>query len=367
MQIAIFVSTPYQILVALQLSKTVLKNKSIDLYVLNHFENAHQLYERIRGLSYFENVYYSEVKKIRDLSLENNKYKRAFKLGSVFNNYKKIAEDYFCFDNKKYKQVFLSYPDTIIQVAIRYLKDINPNIIVNYFEDGIGSYITNIFVRSKKRDIFNHLFGYSNLLNKNSKLFLFSPTLFSGELPKGMEIIGIPHINLDDKSLIKDINYIFNVKDNIDEPENILYFEQPMDGPNIKIDKKIANLIKQVNESFQLSVKMHPRSNNEILYEGVEILSTNNIPWEIFAMNTNIEEKILLAYNSTTLVTNKMLFNQEPTIVFLYEMNELAEYRKIFPDMSSLVLDLKNLYIDSSRIKLPKNLHELEKIIDKSK
>lgn len=79
------------------------------------------------------------------------------------------------------------------------------------------------------------------------------------------------------------------------------------------------------------------------------------IPFEVLLAKQNMGNKVLICNYSTACLNAKFIFDQEPTIIFLYNLLETDERRN---EISILISKLKSLYVNKSKIYIPNSIQE---------
>ena len=356
--VAFFCSTPYQILVAINIKLTQYEDEEADIYILNHFDNAKKIVENLEDKSIFSSVNYTDCINFTK-SFSSNKLIRFYEKANVYLNYRSITEKYFDFKNKFYDEVYLTYPDVIIQLAIKTLSQQNNKLKINLYEDGTGGYTS--FNPSFFKKLFNLVFGFDEVVDKYHSINIFQPELYSGSTQNNNIIVNkIPKINTKSKKLKYLINDIFSYKDNYDINEKIIFLEQPLhfvEGLNSDI-KNIADEVL----SKEYIIKLHPRT-NENNYDNFNIYKNNSIPWEVINLNSDLEDKVLVSYYSTACVSPKIIFDQEPIIIFLYNIQGLKDI--LTDETKKFIEKFQDLYEDQSKIFIPETIKELKGIMSK--
>ena len=77
-----------------------------------------------------------------------------------------------------------------------------------------------------------------------------------------------------------------------------------------------------------------------------------------------LSDCILISFLSTGCLTPKMIFGEEPRIIMLYKL--LPDYKKIQPYFQEILLQIKDLYEDKSKIIVPESEKEFLDLIGKT-
>ncbi len=354
--VAFFCATPYQILLASHLAYTELKEKKVDIYVLNHFNNAKEILERLSRFSLFHKVVYVDCVEFTR-SFSTNRLIRFMQKIGAYVSYKKVAKNVLHYQQEAYGDVYFSFPDVIIQLGLKAIYDNNKQVKIHLFEDGLGGYTPNNQRVSSFKTVFNAITQSSNILDRYDFLHVFKPELmYETNIP----IRKIEPIDRSDTKFREIVNHVFGYSDSDKIKERIVFFEQPM--PFFTgMDEAVANIVCPLLKS-DYTVKLHPRSLSE-RYNACNIYKNNGIPWEVICMNCEIENKVLIAYSSTAVISAKMLFDKEPTIIYLFNLPEILRYGDINNHMRAFINKFKQTYSQPEKVMTPKTVEEIQSII----
>lgn len=345
-------------MVAIHIKSTILQKDVADMYVLNHFQNSTIIADRLRELCMFKKV--KLVDSIEFTAKYQSKRNISYMLSKAkdFVKYRQLANEYFEFGNSMYDEVYFTFADVIIQIAIMAMSKKNKNVKINLYEDAVGGYSAQFFFPSIYKRVFNLFSGFSNTLDKYHRLYLFQPKLFDHNLP--VSIHKIPPIDIDKNDYLQIFNELFGYQQKDIIEEKIIYFEQPLESiPGM--NNAIFELMNRVLKSDYI-VKLHPRSNTK-KYSKHNIYGDNSLPWEIICMNSNIDDKVLISYYSAVCFTPKLLFDKEPVVILLFKMDNLPKSSMVSKKSEVFLKLFIETYKDKSRIFVPESYNELEKIL----
>lgn len=349
MNYIILCDTPYQILSAISfrldqasgndrvdLLVDILRTPNVDMKALAY---------RINEAPIFTNVY----------CIENlqNKYEKLKKLTKIFEwvfpniiyglMTKEIVRDY------EYDVVVVSGPFSTQRCLIAAY----PQSDIYFIEDGLGSYIGRNGIRelSWRGKIAQRIFKYSPTHIYPKASFLYAPGFYIGDYEKCIRKLTFPmnHIEIIDDIYSININKIKKLYGSY----KFIYFSQliSMNTNEIQLEKDIINVINNYKDDF--IVKPHPRGVTA-LYKELNVDDSYN-QWELCCTEIS-NNSVLVANFSTALFVPKLIFNKEPTVIFLYKM-----YGNNF--VEDTVNRFRNLYSDKNKVICVSSLEELiEKI-----
>lgn len=232
-------------------------------------------------------------------------------------------DEVFCY-NRKFTDILKQYP----------------NVKINFIDDGVGSYTGEVVKSCEVAE----------------KIYLYKPEFAVYYEKYKHKFQTIPALDARDIKFKKLLNQIWGYKDIKEIKDNaIIVFDQPCRitpeyffcfpkfiRNNIlaktKLYKKYANdekskdffisSIKKLQvKNDNVIVKIHPRSTaalrQQYIEEGFAVLENGSIPWEIIALNLNINKILLISMLSTVSLSMSLYFKNtsfEYKSAFLYKM-----------------------------------------------
>lgn len=208
-----------------------------------------------------------------------------------------------------------------------YLHRYNKELKVNMFEDGVSSYsriFGNMIASSLKNEnlikrIVNGIF--KTPYHYVSKYYVFLPELIVWDCP--YNVTCIPSISQTHDEIKEMLNEIFcysSIEDNYEE--KVVFFEESYAADGVAVDD--ISVVKKLEECYgknQIIIKLHPRDKqNRFKKLGYHTNINSSIPWEVIAMNLNLDSKILATISSTSLLNSFLLSEGKTNLFFCYQM-----------------------------------------------
>lgn len=357
-RVAFYCATPFQIIMAFAILRTLDENAVVDIYVLNHFRDADRITLNLTASGRFNKCTLVDSRGLLDVlarrrprSLRGSGLIRWVQTAWCFLRYRSICSKYLHLTSERYDDVYLSYPDLVIQLGIKHHHRYNHAVRVHLFEDGTGSYDAQIWTASIRKRVFNWVAGNGNVIDAYSELLVFRPELVTEEAPfpiRRLEPLGRS------SETIRAIVAAFDYRPATLE-ERVVFLEQPLEFvPGL--DRKIAEIARDVLPSGTL-VKMHPRGRSA-LYGDFAQFSNPSVPWELVALTNSMEDCILVSFFSTAATTSKIMFDAEPHVIMLYGIPELRELWDLPDTMKEFVGRLRASYSEPSKISVPESITE---------
>lgn len=323
MRVVFLCNTVYQIVVATQLRYTIYKDSEADIVISNHMNGGAEIASRLKCLSSFWNeVYYYES---FDLARRKNEYAVKGKFSNqlfLYIGYNKVE----CMPllQKKYDVFIFSNPDISSDFLYRNLAKINKNIVCYIFEDGFSTY--SIAELDFKACIESPFYKMCSLLMQRTLfsnikgVFVFQPELMQWDKYPAFKI---PPIDKKNKEFIHILNTTFQyeqLKDTYDKQVLFFeesYFKEGVDIGDVELVESIAKLVGKDN----IMIKIHPRNGiNRFKEMGYKTNINTAIPWEIIALNMNVEDRILITVASGAAIMPILLFASQSRGILLINM-----------------------------------------------
>ncbi len=222
------------------------------------------------------------------------------------------------------------------------------------YEEGSGSYCT-------RAD--NQLGTFSRMVIKNV-LHIDMPDSYDSFMVYQPECMGIsqpcrvtamPKIDRSSRELF---NRVFGFQDRGAFSRSVFF-----NGPDRPVDRYLSDVIKGLRIT-DLSIKRHPRSRQD---DSGYDFKYNDAQWEMICLNSSLSDKLLISQISTAMFTPKSMFDEEPYLVFLYNLEEARPYSDFYKDRHFLnyLEKFAATYENLGRIFIPGTESELKDIIQR--
>lgn len=288
------------------------------------------------------------------------KHKRKNKSISVYINVlKEILKSIILCNNWKieYRNIFISGTEIYSKIyAYRYM-DHFENLF--YIEDGLESYDAVLDEKSKKvQDTVFQVFYKERPLNLCKALYLYEPS-FAINNTYNKVIFNIPKVKKD-TCVAKIIKNIF-LGNTIEIKQKVIFLEAWFnDLEKYMFQVELLQIIADIIEFENIGIKKHPNNiNNKDIYEdnliieGISSFELNNLYY-------SLNEKVLISIISTACLTPKMIYDEEPYVIFLYKIF-LSKYEfSEWISTEEVILKIKRNYRVPSKIMIPETISELK-------
>ncbi|MGN0686908.1 MAG: hypothetical protein ACI4KA_02235, partial [Oscillospiraceae bacterium] len=174
--------------------------------------------------------------------------------------------------------------------------------------------------------------------NNVSSFFIYKPELCCNA--NKTPLIPMPKITADDTKFLNILTALFG-KCEMPKEKYIFFNECFIFENHTTDDIELLDAIAQKVGKENIIVKMHPRSGGgEDFYRlhGYKIFPEKNIPWEVYAMSPEIDDKVLVSVTSGSTMSPFLLMDKQVYSISLMNLMKLSKrfhakkplYRKFF-------------------------------------
>ena len=315
-----------------------------------------EIAEKIDSANIFDNIVSFSVDEIRREIIAKSKIKKHF--GKMFNYiyYKKFAEKVLL-PEKKYGVTFYSVTYSFMELLL-YLKEMH-NSKMFLMDDGVMSYrnVSHCLAESGKAKYIKHFLEIKTGKINPEKLF-YLPELYQ-ELNPQDKIL--PHrLNTVSDKNVELARAIFNVSDSDKIACKVVIIEcnvgeylYPEEAD--KLEAIYESIIKKYG-SENVFFKRHPRDKREEI-EGRTYMR-GSVPFEAYNCIQDMSNIILVAWDSTAVLTSKIFFGQEPRIALLYKLVSTFNKDANLEATDKFYQAFRNCYNDPNRMLILENSDE---------
>lgn len=375
-EICIFCTTPFQLMGAISIVKSE-KLTSADLYIYNSFNGYEKIANELEQLHLFRKVFIVDFEKLKielDLTSEHLLLLKKIAIFLMYIKnlvFLKRTVNRYLDSCANYSRIYVSTNHFAGRLAILFYLKNHRQIRVYHYDDGIGSYygsgeLDTILPYDK---FCRKVFVGKCATNIPFVKLLFSPSFYrsvcettNSVFPQNMMRLG--KMEPFEKSEYNDsiIQNVFGLTNDYLINQTFIYFDtikaEEFSYNGIRYIQQISSLIQRCVGTDKLIFKFHPRDKSiDVTLPHIESLS---VPFECFCYYNDFSDKVLITNFSTSVFTPKILYEQEPTIIFLYKI--MADYQIMNID-TTIVEALKAIYSDKSKIIIPENVEELKEAL----
>lgn len=334
-----YCTTYYHLFNIIQLKLTKLSNENVDLLLSSDVDFT-TLEKPLKKSGLFNNVILSPIKNVFWCK-EFNEIK-SFERSSYF--FSKVKSGHGLAIDEYYEHLYIGLDDAYNKFLYYCLSKNTDNVAVHFYDEGTASYVTSISERLKKDGIPHDHFGRKNFNLAIKEILLYAPEI---RIVKDVYPVNpIPKIDRHNMDIKTIFNSIFSYHEFTEK--KYIYFESAsfqdfMPTMDIDVLDMVANIVGKEN----IVIKLHPRTKNDrFTRRGYSVMPSENLPWEIYAMNESVEDKVFLSNASTAALTSKIIFDVSIHTINLFKMDLLEKTlytrQKDFPEVYKMQETLFN-------------------------
>lgn len=359
--VLIYCTTYYHLFNAIQLKLTKLFDEKVDL-VLSADTDFKDLEKSLRDSGLFNTIVLSDISNVlwcREFAeLKERKREQWF--------LKKVEEGHGLPIAEKYEHLYIGLDDAYNKFLYYCIsQSFGESIpLVHIYEEGTASYVTSVSERLKNDGIPHNHFG-----NKSFKVAVCEILLYAPELRiirDSYQVNTIPKIDKNDQNIKNIFNKIFYYTRFIEE--KYIYFESgSFRDLKATMDTDILEMIANIVGKENIVVKLHPRTKNDrFTRRGYKVMPKESVPWEIYMLNEDFENKVFISNSSTTALTAKTIFDISVPIINLFKLDLLEETLYTRQNSFPAVYGMQEKIFNESRkcFFAPENEKELGRIIN---
>lgn len=337
--------TPYHVLSSIIIRYQL--NIDADIIIYDAFDNTDKLKHNLQIEHVFDKV--TILNREKDCGLPH----------SVLGRYLFAFAGYFSINKyvnriiptiNSYTDVFYAndqHSDTIDRFIYCYVKKYMPNSTLHCFEDGWVSYDESYYGLTTMDYLFRKLIVRSNTHILDSEVFLYSRELFFDVNPDSKMTIN--SIEKPNQMTIDKLKHIFSyyILDDISAYDTIVLDTVREEVFKNDDSKRFNDIVKEIADKKKVIVKSHPRDNKR--YFDYEYFKMSGFPFEILCLYNDFSNYTFINYYSSAVFTPKLLFNQEPNLIFTYPLFSQNKNR-LWGDREQIITRFRKMYKDNSKI-----------------
>ncbi|MBQ8842853.1 MAG: hypothetical protein IJZ65_09520 [Ruminiclostridium sp.] len=353
--------TFYQLINAINIKMNLMASEEADI-AFSKSTDFGEMIERVRESGVFSNVYSSEDSVAYSIEL---KHKAEQNKSKITNNPEKYLFN-TGYESKKYDTIFWPTISSLYDYLLYYnfYKQHGEAPKIAIYEDGMATYF-----RFSAPDIIKY---QNNIVNASKfpekcrveknviGLYLYDPSLMA--VKAGCEVHTIPKITNESLEVLK------RVFGSPELPkEKVIFFSEPfidefINNNEVQMLEMIAERVGKEN----IIVKNHPRNTADKFEKlGYKMFENSNLPWEIFASDMSVENKLIISISSTSIFSPKLLFDYKLNSIMLLRM---ATHNRFFATQKpfiGLVSKLETNYNEYERnLFVPSDTRQLMNALD---
>lgn len=252
---------------------------------------------------------------------------------------------------KDYSDVFFANAqvvDVIDRFNYCFLKKYYPNINLYIIDEGWQCYDEKFYQLTRLDYIFRKFVVRANTHVLDMGVYIYNPDLYN-MVNRDKKLNILPIIKPKHQVLEK-LKSVFSyvVLDDLSQFDMII-FDTVREEEFTKVGSgKFDQIIKNLVGDKKVIVKPHPRDKTR--YFNYDYFKTDGFPFEILCLFNNFDDYVFLNNNSSAVFSPKIVFDQEPKIIFAYKAVEKYMQDVNGIDRDYFVSCIRKLYRDPSKV-----------------
>ena len=343
-RVLIIANTYYQLILAIQMSKTIKKNDKIIMLLSDHSKGSDEICRRLNVLKVFDKTYYIKSKEvIYSKRTELKRLKNYIDLTFRHRNRWSFFLDEVLTDTETncFDEIICFNFGTDTYGLFSILSEYNHELRISQYEEGILSYgyIPELTFGRRIINFTRKLLRKPIVSDAMGNFYCYHPSCYNGPLNP----VKVPAIS-NDSSVVEILRNVFQVDGfSLRYDKKYIFFTSVYDfegGEAIgeyDVVKKVANLVGKDN----LLVKTHPRDMRTIYSdEEFNVDKNSAIPWEVIQLSENFGENVFLTATSGSVLAGSFMSEEPVRTLFLYKLCDVsrnASAKKSADDIKALL------------------------------
>ena len=363
MRYLFYCDTPFQVLNALNMHfHRVLYTGDAavhaDIMIVEQFRDAPVLAASVKSESLFERVI---VLKKEDRKGQKNGFRKAagIAIDAVFPE-RLLNQQLTDVAISELRRAYDVIVASVLTHTVSSLRTLNPESDFVMMDDGMGSYLGDI-IRNSRSQYYLKLLSLKNKgkdMAAPSALYVNSPEICSSNVTDN--VLPLPRFSEEFLALAYRVFQIPADIPRYDQP--IIWLTQATTNEKYQAGaKQIAEILSPYSD--KVIVRLHPRETDNTLYRSFT-LDRKGLMWELQLSRITLEDKLLVSFSSTAQLSPKLLYGEEPWLLFAYKLLSLEENEKSRA-LRMIIERIRDNYNHSERVCVPETWEEFEVFIQK--
>jgi len=333
-----------------------------DLYIAPSFD-CELLVRRLNTMKIFQSVYVLD-KEVWFSFRKGNKVLRRLRMIVKYLFFERSIKEYLNIGGD-YSEFY--YFGTTFEASLFLVYFSVSGATINYYDDGYISYGDRGAHEFKLRHkiAFLLFFGKRGLVPVEQR-WLYFPELYRTLHPEDGRLINKIDNIWNNIGMQQQVRYVFGLEEVAKLNEKVILLDIVKD--EILTTTGITELQQLYSMIFDwigrdhILIKKHPRDKLAD-YFGVRYSKNSGIPFEVQTMGVDMNSKLLISFASTSVVTPKLLKDEEPCVLLLYKLVKCV--RDTFVDRDKFYLAVQSLYHNPDKFMIPESIFELRDCLSK--
>ena len=354
-------NTFYQLIMYIQMRKTILRNSFVTLLISDHSKNAEEVAGNILQLDIFDEVHF-----IRTLNYDHGKenlFRKAIKTFQLISGKK---GDFIKIAKLHYDELIYYNFNATANLFFSMLIKSSPDLICSRVEEGLISYnycINDADMEykgcTKIASSIRKICHLQNLKTRTNYFYCLFPELYHGN----KETVPIPFTDEQMAENGKLLASAFKIdRSKMSYHKKYIFFSGvgDIEGGKPIGELDIANLIASIVGKNNMLIKKHPRDKRDV-YEknGFHVDCNSNVPWETIVLNYDFKDHVFLSVTSGSVMFGSAVLNQGPKTFYLYNLCQNRDTNSV---AINAIKSLGIIFKDPRANKMLKNIQIIDNV-----
>lgn len=349
--------TPIQVLRAIQLTYYNVDGFGhSSICIFDTFDISKKIVSQLKDTDVFQEVYYV---KNNDFKKGKCNYLRSFFEKNFLSN---------IVSNNSISSISIFNVDTYDSFAI--YNQLKRKVRVYYIED--APMIYSFKTPSKRNQFFYGIFGLKFPIFYVDGWYFSAPDLM--KTINDAPVHRLPYFNKNDKEFLDLVNAVFEyAEEPVLNQAKVIFMEESLYTDGILKNSADFYLYREIYHRYSdtnFAVKLHPRTRENRFKNELDVLEKSSIPWEVYLLNSQMNNKIFISMACSTMISPKLLFSEEYRSILVYKLLDKDAIRTdgspyFDKEWINALEKLPKLYNDKEKVLVPESKEKLFDILDK--
>lgn len=305
-----FVNGYISLIAVIQIKKVMFPDERFDIVISDLTPGLKKIYDSKVLEEEFEKVYFSQYSSMKRIN-------KAFILFSP----NKLIQDIVGEPLPYYTDIFFWNPTWLFYSYIMHLNTMGREYNLHLYGEALGAYVTDhpiedpLFKCNFLDSYLEKKYGYRLVKNMEYDYYVFAQELISFDSDRN--IVSIPKLTQD---CIGYLNRVFSYEEHKNKIKEKFIFMDKYHKDEMNNENMIISILNRLitslgSESF--AVKAHPRQDKSFYLDNDIRSIEMDFPWELYCLNNNIDDKIIISYSSSAMYMPYILSDSDHVSISL--------------------------------------------------
>ncbi len=308
----IFANTLFNVIIAVQIRKGLFPDEEFDIVLSNQTSGLDRVYENGYLENVFDHIYFAKMER-------HTRMQRMVSLidpGVMYKSLLGINEI------PQYTDIFMWNPDRVFYSYYMHANKHHFDYKLHVYGEGVCGWFKEspdehacytLYSREFLNRYLRRKYNFMRVNDMDYDYYTFKPNWAVFDRKK--EVIEIPSVDINDETTDL-FNKIFDYPADLKIDEPVVFLATAWNEEDTEENARIFinHLIEQVGRD-NFIIKRHPRDQHLSMYEELGVKLVKDVfTWDLYCLNNNIDDKILVAYPSASIMVPCAVYGNKPTV-----------------------------------------------------